>query len=105
MVIKDFNKTYLFNKRYHYMIYMMPIFGHACSLSKKTTILTDTLKDKDIFNEANKILNETINKVCLYCVKRTYTKNGIIENYPIIMICDKNHNKIYKNKEYLAIHY
>ena len=94
-------------KRYHYSIYLMPLFAGMCSLSQATKILSDTLKEQGVVDEANKVLNKFPDapQVCLYCAKRYNTRAGVCEEYRKFYILDRGDNKIYRNKEHLILYY
>lgn len=57
MVTADYSQEWRL-KRYHYSIYLMPLFARMCSLSQATKILSDTLKEQGVVDEAIKVLDK-----------------------------------------------
>lgn len=106
MVTTDFGQEYRLN-RYHYRIHLIPLTASVGSLSQATDILSDTLKEQGVIDEANKVFEKYpyASQVLIYAMKRYNVRWGVYEEYPKWYLIDRGTNKIYRNKEeHLIIH-
>ena len=99
-------KKFFLRKRYWYKIYLMPIYGGVCSLSQKTMILVDKIKnEEEIAAECKKVSDRFDADVCLYCSKRYHTRTGMHEDYPTIKLFKREDGKIHKPTDTVVINY
>ena len=85
----------------------MPVTVGICSFSNAIDILSDTLNEQGVIDEANKIFEKYPNasQVLLYSRKRYNIRTGVYEEYEKLYLLDKGCNKIYRCKENLIIYY